>query len=220
MGIIDRRVRERQRRIDEIVDAARRIFGVKGYSNTTMNDIADTSELSRRTVYLYFKNKEQLSLAVIAQTLSTVADRFEDIISTPDPALDRIARMFDVYRSLLAEDSGSFQFLANFAETAKAVDEDDESRVACDRALARIEKSVAQVLRLGREDGVLRFSDDVDELAGAVIFMVHSVAASARSYEGLFSSRSDASLQLSFSSVIEKTFHILTSYFVVDTTRF
>ena len=60
MGIHERKERERERRRQQIIVAAKRVFIRKGLSKTTMEDIANESELSPGTLYLYFKNKEEL----------------------------------------------------------------------------------------------------------------------------------------------------------------
>ena len=42
----------------KLVDVARQLFAKKGLENTTMNDIAQASGKGRRTLYTYFKSKE------------------------------------------------------------------------------------------------------------------------------------------------------------------
>ena len=53
----------------KLVDVARQLFAKKGIENTTMNDIAVASGKGRRTLYTYFKNKEEVYYAVIAAEL-------------------------------------------------------------------------------------------------------------------------------------------------------
>ena len=44
----------------KLVDVARQLFAKKGVEDTTMNDIAQASKKGRRTLYTYFKSKEQI----------------------------------------------------------------------------------------------------------------------------------------------------------------
>ena len=60
MGIQERKQRERERRRQQIIVAAKRVFSERGFSKTTMEDIAREAELSPGTLYLYFKNKDEL----------------------------------------------------------------------------------------------------------------------------------------------------------------
>ena len=56
-----------------LVDVARQLFAKKGVDATTMNDIAMASKKGRRTLYTYFKSKEQIYMAVVESEL----DAFE-----------------------------------------------------------------------------------------------------------------------------------------------
>lgn len=54
MGIQERKEREKERRRQQIMVAAKRVFSEKGFSNATMDDIAQEAKLSPETLYLYF----------------------------------------------------------------------------------------------------------------------------------------------------------------------
>jgi AcrR family transcriptional regulator len=64
VGIAERREREREQRKNDIIDAAERVFFSRGLETATMDDVAEEAELSKGTLYLYFKNKEDLYLAI------------------------------------------------------------------------------------------------------------------------------------------------------------
>jgi len=64
MGIAERRERERQRRRNEIIDAAEKIFFANGFENASVESVTNEAELSKATLYLYFKSKEELYFAV------------------------------------------------------------------------------------------------------------------------------------------------------------
>lgn len=49
-----------------ILDAAQKVFSEKGYHEARMEDIAEKVGVSKRTLYLYFKNKEELFAAICA----------------------------------------------------------------------------------------------------------------------------------------------------------
>lgn len=52
-----------------LVDVARQLFAKSGVENTTMNDIAIASQKGRRTLYTYFKNKNEVYWAVVESEL-------------------------------------------------------------------------------------------------------------------------------------------------------
>jgi AcrR family transcriptional regulator len=64
MGSTERREREKLARKNHILDAARTLLFKKGLHATTVNQIARLSELSVGTIYLYYKNKEEIFAAL------------------------------------------------------------------------------------------------------------------------------------------------------------
>lgn len=60
MGISERKEREKKQRKERILEAALRAFQERGFLNVTMSGIAEAAELSIGTLYLYFKNKEDI----------------------------------------------------------------------------------------------------------------------------------------------------------------
>ncbi len=65
MGIAERKEREKERRRLDIINAAEEVFFSKGFENSTMDDVAEQAELSKGTLYLYFKSKDELFLEII-----------------------------------------------------------------------------------------------------------------------------------------------------------
>ncbi|MEE4265673.1 MAG: TetR/AcrR family transcriptional regulator [Desulfobacteraceae bacterium] len=79
MGIQERKQRERERRRQQIIVAAKRVFSERGFSKTTMEDIAQEAELSPGTLYLYFKNKDELYASLSLRILQYMNIRLEDV---------------------------------------------------------------------------------------------------------------------------------------------
>ena len=84
MGIQERKQRERERRRQQIIVAAKRVFSEKGFSKSTMEDIAREAELSPGTLYLYFKNKDELYASLSLRILQYLNIRLEDVKKEKD----------------------------------------------------------------------------------------------------------------------------------------
>jgi len=79
MGIKERKAREKENRRQEIMKSAQEVFREKGLSSTTIEDIANKSELSPATIYIYFKNKEELYAFLNIKTVQFLFDEIEKI---------------------------------------------------------------------------------------------------------------------------------------------
>ena len=102
MGIQERKEREKERRRQQIIVAAKRVFSDRGFNKATMEDIAKEAELSPGTLYLYFKNKEELyaslSLRILQYLHIRVTHVNKDRTLAPEKKLRALMdAMFDVY---------------------------------------------------------------------------------------------------------------------------
>jgi AcrR family transcriptional regulator len=64
MGIVERKEREKMEMRDRIVEAATLMFLEDGYEKTSIRNIAEKIEYSPATIYLYFKDKDELFFAI------------------------------------------------------------------------------------------------------------------------------------------------------------
>ena len=73
-----------------LIDSARRVFARKGIERTTMNDIAAASKKGRRTLYMYFKNKEEISTLVIENEIERLYEMLESVEKKTLPADEKL----------------------------------------------------------------------------------------------------------------------------------
>src|SRR5690606_13992268 len=130
---------------DMLVDVARKLFAVSGKDNITMNDIAYASKKGRRTLYTYFKSKNDIYLAVIDRELTLLMEKLEavTIITThPNEMLVYyiITRQYAIKESI--KRNGSLR--ANFFRDIYEVE----------RARQRVDILEIQMIKKILEDGV------------------------------------------------------------------
>ena len=65
----------------KLIDVARMLFAKNGVDNTTMNDIALASTKGRRTLYTYFKSKEDIYMAVVETELEILSNALERVVA-------------------------------------------------------------------------------------------------------------------------------------------
>lgn len=89
MGIRERKEREKERRRQQIVVAAKRVFAEKGFGRATMEDIANEAELSPGTLYLYFKSKDDLCASLSLRVLEYFVLRMEHLSQEYEQTAER-----------------------------------------------------------------------------------------------------------------------------------
>ncbi len=93
MTISDRKAREKEQRRQAILAAAEKRFAREGYNATQLDSIANDMEISKGTIYLYFKNKEDLFFSLIDEKITTHFDNLTVIISTVNTLDDLVQKL-------------------------------------------------------------------------------------------------------------------------------
>ncbi|MDX9787496.1 MAG: TetR/AcrR family transcriptional regulator [Desulfobacterales bacterium] len=94
MGVRERKERERERRRQQIIVAAKRVFSEKGFTRARMEDIANEAELAPATLYIYFKNKEELFASFSLTLLQCLSAKLKTIVNDPGMGSeDRLASL-------------------------------------------------------------------------------------------------------------------------------
>ncbi len=86
-----------------LVDVARQLFAKKGLENTTMNDIALASGKGRRTLYTYFKSKEDIYFAVIESELERLSDKMDEVAMRKIRPQEKIIELIYTHLSMIKE---------------------------------------------------------------------------------------------------------------------
>lgn len=87
----------------KLVDVARQLFAKNGLENTTMNDIAVASGKGRRTLYTYFKNKEEVYYAVIKSELERLSDKMDEVAAKRTRPHDKIIELIYTHLNMIKE---------------------------------------------------------------------------------------------------------------------
>jgi AcrR family transcriptional regulator len=79
MGVAERKARHKTSLRQEILEAAREMFIAEGYQNVSMRRIAEKIEYSPTTIYLYFRDKQDLLFHIVEDTFQKLTLAFEDL---------------------------------------------------------------------------------------------------------------------------------------------
>ncbi|MFF7632025.1 TetR/AcrR family transcriptional regulator [Kitasatospora sp. NPDC008050] len=94
------RERKKQRTRDALVDAAHRLFLTQGYARTTVDEIAAAVDVSQRTFFRYFANKEEAALAVLADAERYFLQRLRARPAAENPLTAMHAAICESWRDL------------------------------------------------------------------------------------------------------------------------
>lgn len=85
----------------KLVDVARQLFAKKGVEATAMNDIAVASKKGRRTLYTYFKSKDQIYMAVVESELKMLSDTMDKVAKKPTVPDEKILELITTHLDII-----------------------------------------------------------------------------------------------------------------------
>lgn len=142
---------------EDIIDAAVREFTENGYRSTSMDRIAESAQVSKRTVYNHFESKEVLFQA-ITQSLCDNATQVSDHPYNPDEAVETQLRT-------IAQQEISLLTSEEFLKTIKMIT--SESLASPDLTRENFENfqegsiGIVKWIKSAMKDGALTVSDPV-----------------------------------------------------------
>ena len=87
---------------ERIIEVAKSLFMEKGYSDTSMSEIAEKVGINRPGLHYYFRTKDKMFNAVFGMIVMSVAPKFQNIILQKDlPIATRVEKVIDVYYQML-----------------------------------------------------------------------------------------------------------------------
>ncbi len=172
MGIVERKEREKGERRTEILNAAEQVFFEKGLALATMDEIAEQAELSKGTLYLYYKSKEDLYMAIICRGHQILLKMFEEAASTGEPTIKLFQNIGDTYYAFYKRYHNYFRMFSFSENTQLHSQVSEEMRSACAESGQSIGQVVMDIIRKGKDDGTFRPEVDPQELA--IIFWANS----------------------------------------------
>ncbi len=174
MGITERKEREKEQRREEIIAAAQKVFFEKGLQLATMDEIAEAAELSKGTLYLYYKSKEDLYLSVIMRGAEIMYEFFEKATATNEPVLKLISNLGDSYFEFFQKNRQYFRMLyfRDNPQLHKQVSQ--EVLQVCLEQDRRIWKLVIDLIQRAIDEGYLQ--KNIKPVQAAVILWSSSTA--------------------------------------------
>lgn len=94
---------------ERLIDVARQLFARKGLENTTMNDIATASDRGRRTIYTYFRTKDEIYQAVIEDEANRILSEIESRLAQADTPEQKLKALMDYRVQLSVKSPHSYE---------------------------------------------------------------------------------------------------------------
>ncbi len=96
---------------DRILRSAIRVFSQKGFFNSKVSEIARLAGVADGTIYLYFKNKDDLLISLFEEKMAEVVADVRRRVAAADGALDQLRIFIENHMDLLVREAGLIEVL-------------------------------------------------------------------------------------------------------------
>jgi TetR/AcrR family transcriptional regulator, fatty acid metabolism regulator protein len=148
----------------QIIDAAVIAIAENGYHQAQVSKIAKQAGVADGTIYLYFKNKEDILISVFQEKMGTFVEKIQNKIAGKESAVEKLLMLVETHFQLLSAD----HHLAIVTQL-ELRQSNKELRLKINEVLKNYLQVVDQILVEGKEKGEFNPTLDV-RLARQMIF--------------------------------------------------
>ncbi len=87
-----------------IINAAIKVFAQKGFYTANVADVARQAGVADGTIYLYFKNKDDLLISLFETKMEEILERFSSLVKNKQSAKEKLYQFIDLYFQMIEED--------------------------------------------------------------------------------------------------------------------
>lgn len=179
METLSRREREKLKRREEILAAARKVFSIKEYDSATMDDIAAEAELSKGAIYLYFQNKADLFLSTFEMGMEELYRLTNKVLKeNSEDHLRGIEEFIKLQINFCEENMDMFRIMSSEKAHFEVHSGRPECAVFKQRVMQSVQKIITELsnyINEGIKKGVFK-EVDPEDTAYALLSAVHGLA--------------------------------------------
>lgn len=150
---VDERTEVQRRKREAVLEAAVRHFNARGFAATSMDEVATELNVTKPTIYHYFRNKDEILFECVRRGLDGLRDAAVEAVGAQGPALWRLTTVMRRYGMIMTQDFGQIVTRTGDFELS------DESRVKFRSLKREIDQTVRQLVQEGLDDGSIRGTD-------------------------------------------------------------
>lgn len=94
----------KQKKRNQIIEAAVKVFAQKGFYLAKVSDVAKAANIADGTIYLYFKNKDDLLISLFEHKMEHILQRFHSHLHKIVDPVEKLYGLIDMFFELIEED--------------------------------------------------------------------------------------------------------------------
>lgn len=166
MGTSERKEREKEQKKALILESAEELIIEKGLAQLNMDEVAERAEVSKGSVYHYFKNKTDLVLGICNKATNILSREIANVLTKDLPGIEMVYTIGATFLTFVRSHPEFFSAM-RFFDNLKDTDELEDSNYIgmCQSNMETSFTSMVRAIQIGMQDGSINDSYDAKELA-------------------------------------------------------
>ena len=101
MPVVKERLKKVKQKHSDIIRAAIKVFAKKGFHDTKVSDIAKAAKIGDGTVYLYFKNKDEILISCLDELIDSLLNYIFIEVDKVEDSLEKIHKFIEIHIDFL-----------------------------------------------------------------------------------------------------------------------
>jgi TetR/AcrR family transcriptional regulator len=155
LGIIERRKREKDLRRELVMDSAMAIYNEEGYHAVTMEKIAERCEISRASLYLYFKNKDEILISAIVAHTEYFTDLLQELYDNRENIKDHLLEeLWKCFISFYEKEPDTFKLSLYFLQSEMILNLPKDLKDSIDESGSKVVNLQHKIIEYGVKIGL------------------------------------------------------------------
>jgi AcrR family transcriptional regulator len=153
MGVAERKERHKEELKKDILNAAKELFMEQGFEATSIRNIAEKIEYSPATIYLYYKDKNDIVHALHKEGFKLLIEHFQ-VINDIEHPFERLKAMGKAYIQFAVKHPDVYQLIFTMKEPLEHMDNCDDEWHEGDQAFTLLHQNVLDCQQAGYFKGL------------------------------------------------------------------
>lgn len=209
MGTVVKKHKDKSVRKSEIIAAAEKIFFKSGVHQASMDAVAHEADVSKGTLYLYFKNKNALYRAILRRAFETLEKYVTEAISDcKGNGKEKIKEAGKAYITFSKKYPGYFDAILHYENDTVNLDDIEAESLKSMIAGNQVLEVLANVVKSGMDDGSIQIVKNPIKLAiilwGCTTGMLQMLNAKSKLFNHYYNISEEEMLEDYFEVILKK----------------
>jgi AcrR family transcriptional regulator len=166
MGTSERKEREKEQKKALMLNAAEELILEKGLDNLNMDEVAERAEVSKGSLYMYFKNKTDLVLGICNKATALLSKEIAEVLTRDLPGIEMVYNIGATFLNFVRSHPEFFSSM-RFFDSLKDADQIGKSDYTsmCQNNMNTSFTSMVRAIQIGMQDGTINSDYNPKELA-------------------------------------------------------